>query len=137
MGVRALIFINPSGVVEVDRQMDACVLYASSTPDVELASVVRDGQVASAQEAIRNGEAQLVIAAYRDAELELTDEIQSVGGTVEYVQPPDRARLTVRGVIASLYRRLGWPAATIARVIGASTADVADHLRRSGIQPRK
>ncbi len=137
MGVRALIMINPSGVVDVDRQLDACSTYIDTVPHLDLAGLLRPGADShTAADAVRNGEADVIVAAYRDPKLELSQEIEAAGGHVEYVQLTDQSRLTVRSIIASLARRLDWTPATIARAIGASTADVRDHLRRSTLPPK-
>jgi len=136
MGVRALIMINDSGVVDDDRQMDACYEYIDAIPDLDLAGVVRHGTDTNAvADAVRSGRADVVVAAYRDPKLEISQEIEAAGGRVEYVLA-DQGRLTVRSVITSLARRLGWTPATIARAIGATTADVVDHLRRSTLPPK-
>lgn len=137
MGVRALIMINGSGVVAVDRQLEACSTYIDAEPRLDLAGLLRPGSgKREAAEAVRNGEADVIVAAYRDPKLEISQEIESVGGHVEYVQATEVSRLTVRGIIAHLARQLGWTPATIARAIGATTADVADHLRRSTLPPK-
>lgn len=135
MGVRALIMINDSGVVDVKRQMEACWTFIQGVPGLSLAGLLRPGSDgAAAAEAIRSGEADVIVAAYRDPKLEWTGEIEAVGGTIEYVQIADHGRLTVRGIIVSLYRRLGWSSMTIARAIDGDTSDVRDHLRRSGVK---
>lgn len=134
--MQALILINDRGTVDPARQLEACSAYVDTAPYLDLAGVVRHGHDgAAAADAIRAGTAEVVVAAYRDPKLELTQAIEKAGGRVEYVQPAEPGRLTVRSIVASMYHRLGWSAATIARAIGASTADVVDHLRRAGIRP--
>lgn len=135
MGVRALIMINSSGVVDVGRQMEACWEHLQTAPHLTFGGLLRAGSTAlSAADAVRNGQADVIVAAYRDPKLELTGEIEAAGGRVEYAQPTGQGRLSVRGIIASLHRRLGWSATTIARAIGAPPRDVSDHLRRAGIR---
>jgi len=137
MGVRALIMINNSGAVDTTRQLEVCSTYIETVPHLELAGLLRPGSDrADAAAAVRNGEADVIVTAYRDPKLELSQEIEAAGGHVEYVQLTEVSRLTVRSIIANLARRLDWSAATIARAIGATTADVTDHLRRSTL-PRK
>jgi hypothetical protein len=118
--------------------MDVCSTYIASVEHLALAGLLRVGSNSQqAADAIRNGEADVIVAAYRDAKLELSQEIEAVGGHVEYVQLGEVSRLTVRSIIASLARRLDWSAPTIARAIGANTQDVRDHLRRSTLPPKK
>ena len=137
MGVRALIMINGSGAVDIDRQLEACSTYIETVPHLDLAGVLRPGSdTHSAADAVRAGEADVIVAAYRDPKLEISQEIEAVGGHVEYVHLNEASRLTVRGIIANLAARLDWTPATIARAIGATTADVRDHLRRSTLPPR-
>jgi len=137
MGVRALIIINNSGVVDTAKQLQACSTYIDIVPHLHLAGLLRPGADSSAAaDAVRQGEADVIVAAYRDPDLELTQAIEAAGGHVEYVQL-SASRLTVRSIIASMSRRLGWSAATIAAAIGTTTQDVADHLRRSTLPPRK
>lgn len=135
MGVRALILINNSGVVGVGRQTESCWRYIADS-GMTLAGFLRAGSgPAEAARAIEAGQAEVIVTAYRDPKLELTGEIESVGGRVEYVLAHDHGKLTVRGIIASLHRRLGWSTSVIARAIGGDTKDVRDHLRRAGIKP--
>lgn len=138
MSVQALIMINDRGAVDTEKQMEACSAYIDTATHLNLAGIVWHGvDGAAVADSIRNGEADVVVAAYRDPDLQLTGEIESVGGHVVYVQMSDHGRLTVRDVVASLSRRLGWSASTIARAIGSSTADVSTHLRRAGLRPPK
>lgn len=139
MGVRALIMINGSGAVDIDRQMEACSTYIDTVPHLDLAGMLRPGSDShSAADAVRNGEADVIVAAYRDPKLELSQEIEAVGGHVEYVHLVDQGgRLTVRSIIANLSRRLGWTPSTIARAIGTTTQDVREHLRRSTLPPKR
>ncbi len=137
MGVRALIMINGSGAVDVGRQMDICATYVNTVSHLDLAGVLRPGtDTHSAADAVRNGEADVIVVAYRDPKLEISQEIEAVGGHVEYVELTNNGRLTVRSIIASLARRLDWTPAMIARAIGTTTQDVRDHLRRSTLPPK-
>jgi hypothetical protein len=139
MSVRALILTQMSGGVEAAKQQTACWDYITASGHLSFSGMMVKGAGATeAAAAVKAGEAAVVVAAYRVAELDLTGEIQAAGGRVEYVHRPTSGRLTVRSVLASLYRKLGWSAHRIARTVGADTDDVLDHLRRAGIpKPRR
>lgn len=138
MGVRALIMIQKSGGVDVAKQDVACLEYIQHHGH-ELGGYLRVGATAAdAARSIASGDAQVVVAAYRTRDSELTGEIEAVGGHVEYVHRHQRGHMTARSILASLYRRLGWSAQRIASEVGGNTEDVLDHLRRAGIRrPRR
>jgi hypothetical protein len=138
MSVQALILTQVSGGVNAAKQVEACWDYITAAEHLTFSGVLRHGAgPAEAAAAVQAG-AAVVVAAYRVADLELTGEIERVGGHVEYVHSYSQGRLTVRKVLAALYRRVGWSASQIARTVGADTEDVMDHLRRAGIpRPRR
>jgi hypothetical protein len=132
VSVRVLILIQLTGGVGVPKQSAACLDYIKAEGH-NLKGFLRAGSTpVDAAKAIANGQADVVVAAYR-TENELTGEIQRAGGSVEYVQKP-RNRVTVRGIIARLYRVLGLSPAEIATLVEANANEVRDHLRRSGIE---
>ena len=139
MSMRALILTQMTGGVSAAKQLNACWDYITAARHLTLSGLLREGATAKdARAAIESGEATVVVAAYRVAELELTGEVEAVGGKVEYVHSYESRRLTVRSMIVSLYRQAGWSAQTIARTVGTSTEEVLDHLRRAGIRkPRR
>jgi hypothetical protein len=138
MGVRALIMIQQTGGVEVAKQATACLDYIKHQGH-ELGGYLRAGsQPVDAAKSVMAGEAQVIVAAYRVRNSELTGEIEAAGGRVEYVHREQRGPMTARSILASLYRRLGWSAHKIATEVGGNTEDVLDHLRRAGIKkPRR
>lgn len=139
MSVRALILTQMTGGVAAAKQLTACWDYIAASDNLRFGGMLLKGAGATeAAAAVKTGEVAVVVAAYRVADLELTGEIEAVGGRVEYVHQPIGGRLTVRGILASLYRKLGWSAHRIARMVDADTDDVLDHLRRAGIRkPRR
>lgn len=139
MSVRALILTQMTGGVAPAKQLQACWDYIGAAKHLRFGGMLLEGAGAkAAAAAVLAGEVEVVVAAYRVPELELTGEIEGVGGTVEYVHSQGPGRLTVRSVLAALYRRVGWSASTIARNVGTDTEDVLEHLRRAGIRkPRR
>lgn len=139
MSVRALILTQTTGGVSPAKQLQACWDYITNAERLRFGGMLVTGSgAAEAAAAVRCGDAEVVVAAYRVPELDLTTEIEAAGGQVEYVHVSDRGRITVRSVVASLYKRLGWSAQHIAREIGGDTDDVVDLLRRAGIRkPRR
>lgn len=139
MSVRALILTQSTGGVTAAKQISACWDFITAAPHLRFGGMLLAGAGATeAAAAVKSGGAEVIVAAYRVPELELTGEIESVGGTVEYVHAPARGRLTARSVIAHLYRKLGWSAHRIAETVEADTDEVLDHLRRAGIKrPRR
>lgn len=139
MSVRALILTQVTGGVSAAKQLQACWDYITNAEHLRFGGMLTGSAgAAEAAAAIRSGRADVVVAAYRVPEIDLTGEIEAVGGQVEYVHMSDRGRLTVRSVVANLYQKLGWSAQRIAREIGGNTDDVVDLLRRAGIRkPRR
>lgn len=122
------------GGVDVAKQTRACWDYVAGSRHLDFGPILREGAgPRDAAAAIAAGEASVVVAAYRDPELCLTEEVARVGGTVEYVHQEYHARMTARSILAAL-SRFGWSAQMIARTVGANTEDVLEHLRRAGIR---
>jgi hypothetical protein len=139
VSVQALVLTQTTGGVTAAKQLKACWDYITAEEHLRFGGLLLQGAGATeAAAAVKAGDVQVVVAAYRVADMHLTGEIEAVGGTVEYVHKEPASRLTVRSVLASLYRRLGWSATRIAREVGGDTDDVMDHLRRAGIpKPRR
>ncbi len=133
--MRALIMTQVDGMVDDEKQRRACWDYVAGAGHLEFGPILHTGAgPKEAAASVAAGEAEVVVAAYRRSDIELTGEIEQAGGTVEYVHRDPPTRLTVRGVFAALHRQLGWSAQTIARTVGANTEDVREHLRRAGIR---
>jgi hypothetical protein len=128
-----------SGGVGAAKQLSACWDYITASNHLRFGGMLLTGAGPSeAAAAVKAGEAAVVVAAYRVADLDLTGEIEAAGGRVEYVHRPTGGRLTARAILATLYRKLGWSAHRIAQTVDADTDDVLDHLRRAGIpKPRR
>jgi hypothetical protein len=138
MSVQALILTHVTGDISAAKQVEACWDYITAAEHLTIGGVLRHGAGPAEAAAAVHAGTPVVVAAYRVPDLELTGEIESVGGHVEYVHSYSQGRLTVRKVLAALYRRVGWSASQIARTVGTDTEDVMDHLRRAGIpKPRR
>ena len=137
--LQTLVLTYDDASVSQDRQLRACMGFLEHAGDLVLAGMLRPGcTAAEAAAAVAAGGADVVLAPYRSAELDLTGEIERVGGQVRYVHKPAEGRLTVRLVLARMHTALGISAEKIARVLDVSLAEVKDHLYRAGIPaPRR